>query len=175
MPHTPPFVGNVVRCRFTSSANDTIEVLFDRNEKNHVYYVTVNPDDVSFQALLNDGWDLERISNDTLEWNRSQSRALNDAISHFVKAGRKEIRQEFEKKFQAKIEEHEESKPIDKNALVRHVIDNNEKEDAIFKAKLAIFDMDEVKSVKDRSGKLKIRKGKTLLATFAALHDLLEG
>jgi len=55
---------------------------------------------------------------------------------------------------------------------VKYIIDNFEDEDTIFKTKLEIFNLPEVKNSKDREMKMKVRKAKTVPEIFAAYHDI---
>lgn len=55
---------------------------------------------------------------------------------------------------------------------VKYIIDNFEDEDTIFKTKLEIFNLPEVKNSKDREMKMKVRKAKTVPEIFAAYYDI---
>jgi len=172
--YTAPFVGKIQSCRFVDEANKTIEVCYGTPEEQHSYYVAVDSEDKAFQAILDEGWDLEKISEDTVRFNRDHSRAWNDVISAYINQGRADLKKEYEGLLKKKLDEDEETRPIEKNALMRTILERNEDEEQLFKLKLAIFDMDEMKKIKDRSGKLKVRKAKSIMATIAALHELLE-
>ena len=50
--------------------------------------------------------------------------------------------------------------------------DNFEDEDTIFKTKLEIFNLPEVKNSKNREMKMKVRKAKTVPEIFAAYYDI---
>lgn len=55
---------------------------------------------------------------------------------------------------------------------IKNIIDNFEDEDTVFKTKLEIFNLPEVKNCKDREMKMKVRKAKTVPEVFAAYHDI---
>ena len=56
--------------------------------------------------------------------------------------------------------------------VAEYIIDNFENEDVVFKTKLQIFNLPEVKNSKDREMKMKVRKAKTVPEIFAAYHDI---
>ena len=56
--------------------------------------------------------------------------------------------------------------------VAKYMIDNFEDEDTVFKTKLEIFNLPEVKNSKDRKMKMKVRKAKTVPEIFAAYHDI---
>jgi hypothetical protein len=57
--------------------------------------------------------------------------------------------------------------------ILQALLDNNTDEDVIFKTKLAIFDLQQIKDLKDRALKQKIRTAKTLAELLGALHVAL--
>ena len=56
--------------------------------------------------------------------------------------------------------------------VAKYMIDNFEDEDTVFKTKLEIFNLPEVKNSKDREMKMKVRKAKTIPEIFAAYYDI---
>ena len=56
--------------------------------------------------------------------------------------------------------------------VAKYMIDNFTDEDAVFKTKLEIFNLPEVKNSKDREMKMKVRKAKTIPEIFAAYYDI---
>lgn len=56
--------------------------------------------------------------------------------------------------------------------VAKYIIDNFEDEDTVFKTKLEIFNLPEIKNSKDREMKMKVRKAKTVPEIFAAYHDI---
>jgi hypothetical protein len=56
--------------------------------------------------------------------------------------------------------------------VAKYMIDNFTDEDTVFKTKLEIFNLPEVKNSKDREMKMKVRKAKTVPEIFAAYHDI---
>ena len=56
--------------------------------------------------------------------------------------------------------------------VAEYIIDNFENEDMVFKTKLAIFNLPEVKNNQDREIKMKVRKAKSILELFAVYNDI---
>jgi len=56
--------------------------------------------------------------------------------------------------------------------VAKYMIDNFTDEDTVFKTKLEIFNLPEVKNSKDREMKMKVRKAKTIPEIFAAYYDI---
>ena len=56
--------------------------------------------------------------------------------------------------------------------VAKYMIDNFKDEDTVFKTKLEIFNLPEVKNSKNREIKMKVRKAKTVPEIFAAYHDI---
>ena len=56
--------------------------------------------------------------------------------------------------------------------VAKYMIDNFKDEDTVFKTKLEIFNLPEVKNSKDREMKMKVRKAKTVPEIFAAYYDI---
>jgi hypothetical protein len=56
--------------------------------------------------------------------------------------------------------------------VIKNIIDNFEDEDMVFKTKLEIFNLPEVKNSKDREMKMKVRKAKTVPEIFALFYDI---
>lgn len=169
----PIFSGKIIRSRFTNELNDTIEILFEHNGQAHPYYIAVDPTHPNFKALEAEGWDIERIQKETVEFNRAQSRAYNQLIDSQLENHKKDLRKEFEKELNRRIGEFREAEVV-KSQLFKTVIDSNEDEEIIFKIKLAIFDLPKMKALKDREGKMRLRKAKTVIKTLAIFEELME-
>ena len=56
--------------------------------------------------------------------------------------------------------------------VAEYIIDNFENEDMVFKTKLAIFNLPEVKNNQDREIKMKVRKAKSVPELFAVYNDI---
>lgn len=167
------FNDSIVMARFSNEKNDIIEVTFLFEGNPQVWYIDVDPSHQDYKALMDEGWDIERIQKATIEFNRTQSRLLNKTIDAQLVEYKKELRKEFQRELDRRLGEMREVE-VTKSQLFKAVIDSNKDEEVIFKVKLAIFDLPEIKSLKDRAGKMRLRKAKTLIQTLAIFEELLE-
>jgi hypothetical protein len=169
------FDHKIVSCRFINETNTVIEILYeDSNGDIFAGHLNVDAEDHNFQKLLELGWDLEKISKSTIEYNRKHNKAFNDIINNYVKIGVEEKKKELEERYRRVIEDDAQSRPINRNALLKYIITNNTDEELLFKLKLAVFDMDEVKEIRDKSMKMKIRKAQSMLSVFSLLQEMLD-
>ena len=58
--------------------------------------------------------------------------------------------------------------------IIGSIIDKNEDEDTVFKAKLAVMELDDVKKSKDTKLKQEIRKAKTLIKVVSYLQKVMK-
>lgn len=166
------FSGKIIQTRFTSELNDTIEILFEYNGSTHPFYIAVDPTHPNFKALVAEGWDIDRVQKETVEFNRAQSRAYNQIIDYQVEEYKKDLRKEFQKKLNQSILDMKEPE-LSKSMIFKAIVDNNEDEETIFKMKLAIFERSEIKALKDRTAKLNIRKAKTILEVLSSYYSAI--
>ena len=167
------FNDSIVMARFSNEKNDIIEVTFLYEGHPQIWFIDVDATHQDYKALEAEGWDIERIQKATIEFNRTQSRMMNGAIDNMLSEYKKELRKTFQVELDRRLGEMRESE-VTKSQLFKTVIDSNKDEEVIFKVKLAIFDLPEIKSLKDRGGKMRLRKAKTLIQTLAIFEELLE-
>jgi len=106
------------------------------------------------------------------EYKEEQLKILQSEISEQVKTKYKEVegmKTDLLKKFNIGSPSVVRYTP---ERVAKYIIDNFEDEDTVFKTKLEIFNLPEVKNSKDREMKMKVRKAKTVPEIFAAYHDI---
>lgn len=168
------FKDRIETVRFTTEKNDTIEVTYRMDDGVIAsYYLPVDATDYSFQMLLEEGWDIEKIQKSTIEFNRAQSRAYNQLIDAKLEDYKKDLRKEFQKKLNETLLASQ-ATTIEKSMIFKSVMENNTDEETVFKIKLALFETPELKQLKDRAAKLNIRKAKTIIEVFAAYHEAMK-
>lgn len=74
--------------------------------------------------------------------------------------------------YEQRYNEFVDAGPVVTSNILQAVISVNFDEDTLFKTKLAVFDLPEIKDVKDRALKQKIRTSKTLLELFGVLSTI---
>jgi hypothetical protein len=161
---------NIITARFIDNDHITIEVLhtIKGDEKAHVYILEYDKDSEDFQALEKAGWDLERITEETMGYKREASRIHDKAIEA---AAQEWLVQNPPDVIIETIQEIENIKVVD---IVNSILELNEDEDTIFKSKLAIMELDIVKNSKETNVKQEIRKAKTLIEVISNLKKFMK-
>jgi len=156
---------NVITARFINDGHTTIEVLhtIKGDEKAHAYILEYDKDSTDYQDLEKAGWDLERIQEETAGYKRAASLQHDTAVAAAA--------QEWLKENPARVEEIVNAPITD---IIGSIIDKNEDEDTIFKAKLAVMELDDVKKSKDTKLKQEIRKAKTLIEVVSYLQKVMK-
>ena len=147
---------NVISSRFINDEHTTIEVVhtIEDDEKAHAFILECDKDSQDFQALEKAGWDLERVTEETVGYKREASRIHGESIAIAAQEWLKENPPE-----EVVVERIENIKVDD---IIGSIISKNEDEDTIFRAKLAIMELDAVK--KSIAGKIffKCEPGKSI-------------
>jgi len=156
---------NVITARFINDGHTTIEVLhtIKGDEKAHAYILEYDKDSTDYQDLEKAGWDLERIQEETAGYKRAASLQHDTAVAAAA--------QEWLKENPARVEEIVNAPITD---IIGSIIDKNEDEDTVFKAKLAVMELDDVKKSKDTKLKQEIRKAKTLIEVVSYLQKVMK-
>ena len=93
-----------------------------------------------------------------------------DEVEDYKSEEIKNIKQNFMDKFKLGSSSTEEK--INPENVAKYLVTNKENEDTVFKTKLVIFNLPEVKNHKDRKLKMKVRKAKSIPELFAAYYDI---
>ena len=159
---------NVISARLSNEAHTTIEVVhtIKGDDKAHSYILEYDKDSQDFQALEKAGWDLERITEETVGYKREASRLHDESVAAAAQEWLKENPPE-----EVVIERIENIKVDD---IIGSIISKNKDEDTIFRAKLAIMELDDVKKSKDTKVKQEIRKANTLIEVVSKLEKFMK-
>lgn len=156
---------NVITARFINDGHTTIEVLhtIKGDEKAHAYILEYDKDSADYQDLEKAGWDLERIQEETAGYKRAASLQHDTAVAAAAQQWLKENPTTVENIVNVPVTD-----------IIGSIIDKNEDEDTIFKAKLAIMELDAVKKSKATKIKQEIRKAKTLIEVVSYLQKVMK-
>jgi hypothetical protein len=159
---------NVITARFINDEHTTIEVVhtIKDDEKAHAYILEYDKDSKDFQALEKAGWDLERVTEETMGYKREASRIHNESIETAAQEWLKENPPE-----EVVVERIENIKVDD---IIGSIVSKNEDEDIIFRSKLAVMELDIVKESKATKVKQEIRKAKTLIDVIVNLKKIMK-
>lgn len=181
-----PFSGKeIYEARFTNEAHDTIEVIYnDAPEGSEPHYISVyipgnDPDNYDVKNLFAQDYSYERIQKETIVHNARRLAAYRNMVNADAAAEIKKVKAEFQKKFDdfvalenKKYEDYAGSNSptaIIATGIIDAVFENNTNEEVLFRTKLAVFEMPQIKTGADRSLKQKIRGSKSLLELFGIL------
>lgn len=156
---------NVITARFINDEHTTIEVLhtIKGDEKAHAYILEYDKDSTDYQDLEKAGWDLERIQEETAGYKRAASLQHDTAVAAAAQEWLKENPTTIENIVNVAVTD-----------IIGSIIDKNEDEDTVFKAKLAVMELDHVKKSKDTKLKQEIRKAKTLIEVVSYLQKVMK-
>lgn len=156
---------NVITARFINDGHTTIEVLhtIKGDEKAHAYILEYDKDSTDYQDLEKAGWDLERIQEETAGYKRAASLQHDTAVAAAAQEWLKENPTTIENIVNVAVTD-----------IIGSIIDKNEDEDTVFKAKLAVMELDDVKKSKDTKLKQEIRKAKTLIEVVSYLQKVMK-
>ena len=154
---------NVISSRFINNEHTTIEVVhtIEDDEKAHAFILEYDKDSQDFQALEKAGWDLETITDETMAYKKEASRIHDESVAAAAQEWLKENPTEVF------IE-----KPIQVTDIIGTIISKNEDEDTLFKAKLAVMELDSAKESKETKVKQDIRKAKSLIELISHMNKL---
>ena len=161
---------NVISARLINEEHTTIEVVhtIKGDDKAHSYILEYDKDSQDFQALEKAGWDLERITEETVEYKRETSRIYNESIETAAQQWLEENPPEIVTEIETIIEN------IKVDDIIGSIISKNKDEDIIFRSKLAVMELDIVKESKATKVKQEIRKAKTLIDVIVNLKKFMK-
>ena len=156
---------NVITARFINDEHTTIEVVhtIKSDEKAHAYIFEYDKDCDEMKQLDKIGWDLERIQEETAGYKREASRLHDESVAAAA--------QQWLEANPTRIENIVNVSVTD---IIGSIIDKNEDEDTLFKAKLAVMELDDIKKSKDTKLKQEIRKAKTLIEVVSYLQKVMK-
>jgi hypothetical protein len=163
---------NVISAKLINEEHTTIEVVhtIEGDDKAHSYILEYDKDSQDFKALEKAGWDLERVTEETVAYKRDTSRMHNESIQAAAQEWLKENPPEIVTVIEKVASE---GVAFSDYKLINHILKLNEDEDMIFKSKLIIMDLDIIKKSKQTKVKQDIRKSKTLLDVIVNLHKFM--
>jgi hypothetical protein len=157
---------NVISARLINEEHTTIEVVhtIEGDDKAHSYILEYDKDSQDFQALEKAGWDLERVTEETVGYKRNTSRIYDESVHT---AAMKYLHENPPE--EVVIERIENIQVED---IIGSIISKNKDEDALFRAKLAVMELDSAKASKKTKVKSDIRKAKSLIEVITNMNKL---
>lgn len=176
------FSGKIISAFYANSERDMIKVRYDEGDRVGLYHLPVDDNNADFQELVAEGWDIERILEETAEVKKAESAAYNTEIQYaarllaqeMVNAGslEDEIRSRERKLLELDQTLQSKTKSIDAD-LFSHMFEENSNKEELFKCKLWALELEEVKTA-DKTVKSSIRKSTRITQVFGIVDSLLE-
>lgn len=145
----------LISARFTNSEKTTIEAVYnDKSDDNNpfAFIIEAKEDDVNYQNLLKDISE-DQLHENTYKYIIEERKTFEEAVLTIAKK-------------EGMIEDTR--KQDDLEVLMRCIkLHGNDKE-FLFKLKLAVFELDEIKENTDRSLKSQLRKAETVAGVLEA-------
>ena len=185
----------ILKAVFTNNANDTIELIYNHNNNGEtpryisIWIPATDPTNENLIALKEAGWSFERIQRETHESIDAMVKARQAQLHQQIDAKVKEqvdryyeiinsetemTREQIAAAYEQRYSEMINTGPAITTTIFQSVLDNNADEELLFKSKLAAFELPQIKNLKDRSVKQKIRTAKSLMELFGILDSLLQ-
>lgn len=181
------FSGKIISAQYIDAEYSMIKVTYEQDGMLVVYNLDANPNNHDYQALLDEGWDQERIIEETAEVKKAQAAAFNVEVHAAAKLIVDELLAQEKENLQ-QVARNLELKGLDLENLDRswrektqnmiaevwnHILDVNNDKDTLFKFKLWFLEQEFVKDC-SKEEKSKIRKAERVTELFSILDDLIK-
>lgn len=180
------FSGKIVEARYTDVEYTIVEVLYRGDDKNtYSYALRANPESQDWIDLIADGWDQDKLIEQTIAYKRAASNAWNEQVNAAASAlidqllaQKSDTQSEFDVLSLAQLsnlnaEEYEKRQEAEAYGydIYNFIMDKNLDKDELFKFKMWALDLDFVKS-KDTETKSALRKVQSILDGLTMINNL---
>ena len=187
------FSEKIVSVVYANEAHDMIKVRYEDGDRLGVYHLPNDENNADFQDLVSEGWDFEKILDETAEAKKAESSAFNiqvnaaakelamEMIGTDVLLKEKERLEQETGKLAASLEEvtvnYSDAKRKVGNSndaiVYDHMLEFNDNSETLFKIKLWALETDIVKNA-DKATKSSIRKAKRITQLIGIIDSLME-
>ena len=189
------FSGSINTAYYINEDYSLIEVVYTNPNGEKINYMVEVGDNGDYQALVEEGYDLEKLLDGTSEYKRVHAKQFGEMVNEEAQALAEEMlgmrflmeRKQILEKQTAELDQATQDKEnqllsLDQDVKVKtnkvdHAVydfirDNNESKEELFKFKLWGLEQDLVKEA-DKSIKSSIRKSTRITSAMAIYNDLL--
>ena len=189
------FSGSINTAYYINEDYSLIEVVYTNHNGEKINYMVEVGDNGDYQALVEEGYDLEKLLDGTSEYKRVHAKQFGEMVNAEAQALAEEMlgmrflmeRKQILEKQTSELDQETQDKEnqllsIDQDVKVKtnkvdHAVydfirDNNESKEELFKFKLWALEQDLVKEA-DKSIKSSIRKSTRITSAMAIYNDLL--
>ena len=182
------FSEKIIEAHYIDLEYSLIEIIYEGEDgKLYSHALKVDPDNKDYQDLLADGWDLDKLVDDTAEYKRRTSAYFNTEVNAAAKMLVYEIlaneKENLAKAKKALDEKGKNLENLDRNTRLKvqdmiaevwaHIHQNNKDKDMLFKIKLWVLEQDFMQSA-SKEEKYAIRKATRATQIFGLIDKLLE-
>jgi hypothetical protein len=172
------FSKNIITAHFINEDYTIIEILYKVKDDVHSHVVETDPTQLDYKALLDEGWDTDKLAESTEQYKREQSFEFNNAIQASVDAileqSKVAIKQEWldEQAKNPDVLDIRSSNPFISGDMFDLILEKNTDKDMVFKFKLWALELDDIKK-STKATKTEIRKSKSILEGMAVIAPLI--
>ena len=189
------FSGSINTAYYINEDYSLIEVVYTNPNGEKINYMVEVGDNLDYQALVEEGYDLEKLLDGTSEYKRVHAKQFGEMVNAEAQALAEEMlgmrflmeRKQILEKQTAELDQATQDKEnqllsLDQDVKVKtnkvdHAVydfirDNNESKEELFKFKLWALEQDLVKEA-DKAIKSSIRKSTRITSAMAIYNDLL--
>lgn len=180
------FSGKILEAHYMDTEYSIVEILYEGDDgKVYSYALRPDPENQEWKDLISDGWDQDKLIEQTVEYKRVQGGAFAEQVNAAAKAlvdqllaKKSETQSDFDVLSLAKAsnlnaEEYEKRKEAELQGtdIYNFIVDKNSDKDELFKFKMWALDLDFVKS-QDTETKAALRKVQTILDGLSMINTL---
>lgn len=184
---------NILEAKYINRESNIIEVLHETKESG-VLVDIIEVGSLQYNALLEAGWNEEKIVATTAEWKRAQAKIMHDnAVAYLGKAyyekeanfekqlafkeaelalKEAELEQKYSKIVKDMQTQYEKTREYYGIGLLDNLFLNNENNELLFQIKLEVLEKEEIKAA-DKQFKSKIRKAKKVSDVIRLICEIL--
>ena len=189
-----PFNGKqILNAYYTNEAHDTILVIYNDNDdwsiepaRTTMYIPATDPDNYDLKNLFDEGFSFDQIQKETLIYNQDQGNVWRQIVKREADAEVQKLKVLYQRRYEDWVAERSQDLSVfsDKQAeqalqgktwpnILKVVLEKNKDEELLFRAKLAVFEMPEIKSKATKTTKQKMRTAKSFLDLFAVMSIIM--
>jgi len=155
------FSKNIITAHFINEDYTIIEILYKVKDDVHSHVVETDPTQLDYKALLDEGWDADKLAKGTEQYKREQSLEFNNTIQTAVDAILEQT------KMSGAPAEGTRDISVD---IFDMMLEDNK--DMLFKFKLWALELDNIKT-STKAVKTEIRKCKSIIEGMATIAPLI--
>ena len=155
------FSKNIITAHFINEDYTIIEILYKVKDDVHSHVVETDPTQLDYKALLDEGWDADKLAKGTEQYKREQSLEFNNTIQTAVDAILEQTK--------ISVKPAEGTRDITVDIFDMMLEDNK---DMLFKFKLWALELDNIKT-SSKAVKTEIRKCKSIIEGMATIAPLI--